>query len=172
MSCHQLDEYLCGLLNEELAADFQEHLTQCSTCAEAVQADADLMSTLRLASHNLEMPPAELQQVAFESVRHSPTVKPVSRAIVVALTACCLLLIAFGLAVMVPRPKGKVIDTGQVVETDDTSKTNTIKQSTEQQPRSPSVSVASNHLAFEVESSDPNITIVMLYPNNQQTEQP
>lgn len=167
MNCSWIDDYLCRLLSPEDTRAFELHAANCPECAAAIERDAGLTELLREAVAELEPVPGRLLQSAAvaleppraESAAQAPQARSRERGRqglwAVGSSLAALLL----LAAMLPPPDRSGV---QVARTD--AAINQPEHSADSEPLPPpAVSLPAGVIGFPVESSDPNIRIVMLY---------
>jgi anti-sigma factor RsiW len=162
MSCVSLDDFLAGELAADCRVEFKAHLADCSLCRAEVAEWQALCRTLKAASDELEVPPADLAQrieraakVAGQTATENGRTWPVA-----ALIAASLLAAALFSEILRPtlqpdaeqaRPKALVAATLP-------------KSGPKAAPTRPSIEIHGKVIGVPIDIGNPNVTVVWLYP--------
>jgi anti-sigma factor RsiW len=154
MSCHRIDEYLDGELDEPDRSLFEQHLARCSSCAIAVDQQHQLSRLLKAATEQLDRPSPELMRKIDRRLRASRRKRYLAGVVVVA-TAAALAWIYLHM----PARRNEPIPSERMpaVEIADA------------RPARSQVRISfanqSKLLIVPVETGSPNVTFVWVYPN-------
>jgi hypothetical protein len=156
--CEQLDEYLCGFLPPDEAAQFEAHLAACPTCREeaASQRHIDRL----LADGTAEIEPVPI--VLVRRVEHRIQVARRRRqfAWAGALTAAATIMLALGLwgtrNTLLPPDEGHPIARSTTLPIDSEPHPTTSIRVTPLDP--------SSAIYVPMESHSPNVTVICVYP--------
>ncbi len=152
--CDRLDGYLAGSLPPPEATEFEGHLEGCPACRREVRADRRLDDLLARAAGLLESPPASLRASLALRVRAGRRRKLLAGALGGLAAAALVILSAW------PRHRdGPDVPPARL---------EAAVPAAEKAPRTPPVRVEfapdAPVLAFLVETADPDVSIVFIYP--------
>ena len=170
-TCDNLDAYLLQELEGDSLLSFRQHLTQCETCRESLQQQADLDRLLQLNADRLAAATRVTdlaERVESRIVRHRRRSRTIGIVTVLVPTVVCAILFW-------SRPENTNRSSPQQkslvqTEAEQTPIENIPEESvlpsvrTEVQADPPQVQVSGDVVALEIESGDPTITIIQIYP--------
>jgi anti-sigma factor RsiW len=166
--CEQLDEYLCGWLSPDEAAEFAAHLAGCSACREECAVQRRIDRLLAEGAAGIEPVPAALADRIERGVRAARRRRRVGWAC--ALTAAAGIVLALGLW-GAPRSSFLRNDARPVVTApvaaDDLPQQPVLPSSAKPQAAAiarVTLVDSSSAILVPVESHSPNVTVVRIYP--------
>ncbi len=153
-----LDDFIAGELAADCRAEFEAHLFDCPACRAEVAEWQALCRTLKAASDELEVPPADLAQriervakIAGQTVPKSGRTWPVA-----ALIAASLLAAALFREMLQPtlRPNAEQVRSKPILAATGPKPV----------PPPPSVEIHGKVIGVPIDVGDPKVTVVWLYP--------
>jgi anti-sigma-K factor RskA len=158
MPCDFLDDFLAGELATDRRREFEDHLVDCPACRAEV-ADWELLrGTLKAATCQLEVPPADLsQRIERGSKVTAQTETKEGRSWrVAALIAASLLAAALFREILRPnlRPSAEPA----------LPKTLVAASPPKLVPTHPSIEIHGKVIGVPIDVGNPNVTVVWLYP--------
>jgi anti-sigma factor RsiW len=161
--CDQLDEYLCGWLSPDEAADFEAHLAGCSACRDEATVQRDIDRLLAEGSAQVEPVPVRLAGRIERGVRVARRRRQFGLAC--ALTAAGIVL-ALGLwgvsTVLSPRDDGRPMAQGPAVPVD--APAPAIAETQQVATAHVTLVDPSSAILVPIESHSPNVTMICVYP--------
>ncbi len=154
--CTWIDDYLAGDLPVDWNPLFEQHLLQCASCREEVEAWNTLRGMLAQAAEELEQPPEALSQRIAESLKRQPqppAEQPRAR-LLPAAAAVCLLVGA--LLYAIPQQDELPLRPGE----------QSIAQKVAPKP-DVTVALPDDLIGVPVDVGDPDVTVVWMYPTFQ-----
>jgi hypothetical protein len=165
--CERLDEYLCGWLSPEEAADFEAHLVACPTCREEAAMQRQIDRLTKEAAQIEPIPVALAGRVAcgIRSARR----RRLFAWLATATTAAAIALavgIWEGQALRYPRNEGRPLAATPAIAV---TTPEPLKSSATAEPRPTIVARVtatdpSAAIVVPIESRHPNVTLVCVYP--------
>jgi putative zinc finger protein len=161
--CDNLDDFLAGDLHGDAAERFRAHLRDCEACREA-ESQQRWIDGLLASPKRLQLEPAP--RALVESVRKSPAPPLYAgrRYAAAVLAVAAVVLVATGLVLLNREANDGTRSAAEIVSPSDGPQT--VKNEEEREAGATFIA-DSNAIAVPVESHQPGVTIVRVYPTIQ-----
>jgi anti-sigma factor RsiW len=164
--CHQLDDYLLDELPDQQRERFAQHLRECETCRSISEQQAMIEEQLKSASRAVPVP-SGLSSRARQHIERDRRRRVMLSAVCVAGVAGIVVSLWF-LSGNIDRRTDPALRRTIVNETPEPTpaQEDSLPEETAAQDPEPAVQISfpDNVLAVPVESGDPTITLIQVYP--------
>ncbi len=156
MPCDFIDDFLTGELAADYRVEFKAHLVDCPVCRAEVADWESLCRTLRAATGQLEVPPADLwRPIERETKVAAHTATNDGRSWrVAALIAASLLAAALFSEILRPTLQPDAEQARPLA----------LVAATQPVPTRPSIEIHGKVIGVPIDIGNPNVTVVWLYP--------
>jgi anti-sigma factor RsiW len=166
-TCDQIDDYLCGWLDPDAAADFADHLANCETCRSALELQQRIDGNIAAWRESVAIPES-VMTVRLEPPRNPDSSRSrVSGAALSAVLAAAAVLLGIGVGLyLVGLPEDKAVDPAPLVN--DTPGVEALvsvepEQSPDEEDTSVAIEPGPGTILVQVPSSSSRVSVFRVY---------